>query len=50
MNRNLKDFLKEYCKNCKERCDKGIVEKADFIRCVDRNIFVKKTQEKIENN
>lgn len=42
---NLKDFFKEYCKNCKEICDKGIVEKEEFIRCVDRDIFVKKTEE-----
>lgn len=42
---DLKEFFKKYCKNCKEICDKGIVEKKEFIRCVDRDIFVKKTEE-----
>lgn len=42
---NLKDFFKKYCKNCKEICDKGIVEKEEFIRCVDRDIFVRKNAE-----
>ena len=42
---NLKDFFKEYCKNCKENCDKGLIERKEFIRCVDRDIFVKKTEE-----
>lgn len=38
----LKDFFKEYCKNCKEKCERGLIEKQDFIRCIDRDIFVKK--------
>lgn len=38
----LKDFFKEYCKNCKEKCERGLIEKKDFIRCIDRDIFVKK--------
>lgn len=42
---NLKDFLKKYCKDCKEKCDKGLIEKKEFIRCIDRDIFVKKTEE-----
>lgn len=41
----LKDFFKEYCENCKEKCERGLIEKQEFIRCVDRDIFVKKTEE-----
>ena len=42
---DLKEFLKKYCKDCKEECDKGLIEKKEFIRCIDRDIFVKKTEE-----
>lgn len=39
---DIKDFFKEYCKDCKEKCDRGLIEKQDFIRCIDRDILVKK--------
>ena len=39
---NINEFIEEFCKNCKEICDKGIVEKKDFIRCVDKDIFISK--------
>lgn len=42
---DLKEFFEKYCKNCKEICDKGLIERKDFFRCVDRDIFVKKTEE-----
>lgn len=44
---DIEEFLKKYCRDCKEKCDKGLVEKESFFRCVDRNIFVRKnTKEK----
>lgn len=42
---SIEDFFKKFCKECKEKCDKGLVEKAEFIRCVDRDIFVRKNAE-----
>lgn len=42
---NLNDFLKKYCKNCKENCDKGLIERETFIRCVDRDIYEEKNGE-----
>lgn len=47
---NLKDFFEEYCKNCKENCDKGLIERKDFIRCIDRDIFVTKNTRENKNN
>lgn len=44
MNKN--EFIEKFCKDCKNKCDKGIVEKYDFIKCVDKDIFVKKHIEK----
>lgn len=42
MNNELKEFMKNNCKKCNESCEKGIVETKDFIRCIDRNIIIKK--------
>lgn len=39
---DINEFIEKFCKNCKEICDKGIVEKEGFIRCVDKNIYVEK--------
>lgn len=39
---DINEFIKKFCKNCKEICDKGIVEKENFIRCVDKNIYINK--------
>lgn len=43
---NIKEFIKKFCSNCKESCNKGIVEKNEFIRCIDRDVYVKKNIEK----
>ena len=43
---DINDFIEENCKNCKDYCDKGIVEKEDFIRCVDKDIYVRKNIQK----
>lgn len=39
---NKKEFVEKYCKNCKELCDKGIIEREEFIRCIDRDIYIDK--------
>lgn len=41
---SIKEFIEKYCKNCKEICDKGMIEKKEFIRCIDRNIYVEKNK------
>lgn len=47
---NLNEFIEKFCKNCKEICDKGITENKNFIRCVDRDIYVDKNIIKNKNN
>ena len=43
-----KDFVEKHCKNCKEICDRGMIERKDFIRCIDRDIYIdKRTNEEI---
>ena len=42
MNKELKEFMKNNCRECNEPCEKGIVETKDFIRCIDKNIIIKK--------
>lgn len=32
---NREEFIKENCKDCKESCEKGIIENADFLYCAD---------------
>lgn len=36
------NFINKNCKDCKEKCDKGIYECEDFIRCIDRMITLNK--------
>ena len=40
MDRN--EFIEKFCKNCKENCDRGMIEREEFIRCIDRDIFISK--------
>lgn len=42
MNNNIKKFVEEYCKECKEPCEKGIVETIDQVKCIDRDISLNK--------
>ncbi len=35
-------LIKENCENCKEKCDYGIVETDELVRCVDKNITISK--------
>lgn len=44
---NINEFIEKFCKNCKNNCNKGIIDRKDFIRCIDRDIYVKK--DAIEN-
>ena len=44
---DINDFMKKFCGNCKNNCDRGMIERKDFIRCIDRNIYVNK---KIQEN
>lgn len=37
---DFKEFVEKFCKNCKEICDKGMIEGERFIRCIDRDIYV----------
>lgn len=37
-NLEMKEFIHKNCANCKEKCDKGIVQTKRFIRCIDKNI------------
>lgn len=43
--KKLREFIEENCIECKEKCNKGIVEMPDFIRCVDKMITKKKGKE-----
>lgn len=36
------EFIEKFCKNCKENCDKGIIERKKFIRCINKDIFISK--------
>ena len=46
---NLEEFINRFCKNCDKNCDKGIIENCNFIRCLDRNIYIaKKTIDNIK--
>lgn len=47
---DLNDFFEKYCKNCKANCEQGIIEKNNFIRCIDRDIYINKNIDKIEKN
>lgn len=47
---DLNEFIEKFCKNCKEFCDKGIIEKENFIKCIDRNIYIDKNIIKNKNN
>lgn len=47
---SIEEFFKKFCKECKENCDKGLVERKDFIRCIDRDIFVEKDTRENKNN
>lgn len=42
---DINDFIEKYCKNCKEKCNQGIREKENFIRCIDKNIYINKNAE-----
>ena len=44
MNNNIKKFVEEYCKKCKEPCEKGIVETIDQVKCIDRDISINKEE------
>lgn len=45
--KEMKEFIHKNCINCNEKCDKGIIETSNFIRCIDKNITQnKKTMEK----
>ena len=48
MNKNefIEKFIRKFCKDCKSPCDKGIIERENFIRCVDKDIFIKKDTQK----
>lgn len=39
---DINDFFKKYCRNCKDICDRGVIEKEKFIRCLDRDIYIDK--------
>lgn len=46
-NLERKEFIQKNCINCNEKCDKGMIETSNFIRCIDKNITQnKKTMEK----
>ena len=47
---NLNEFIEKFCKNCEKNCDKGIIEKENFIRCIDRGIYIDKKDTKNKNN
>lgn len=40
--KELKEFIEKKCNCCEEECNYGIVETAQFIRCVDKNITISK--------
>ena len=40
------EFIEKFCRNCDSKCDRGMIEKTDFIRCIDRDIYVSKNAEK----
>ena len=40
----LNEFMKENCKDCKEKCSKGIYDCKQFIRCVDKMITTERKQ------
>lgn len=41
---NIEEFKKEYCINCKEKCERGIVQTYQIIRCNDRDIVEPKEE------
>ena len=43
---DLNEFIKKFCRNCKENCDRGLIERENFIRCIDRDIYVEKNNKK----
>lgn len=43
---NKDEFIEKFCKDCNICCDKGIIEKTNFIRCIDKDIFVEKNAKK----
>lgn len=36
------EFVEKFCKNCKASCDRGMIVRSNFIRCIDREIYVEK--------
>lgn len=44
--KELKEFIKENCIDCEEKCEEGIIEMSSFIRCLDKMI----TKNKKEKN
>lgn len=36
--KEMVEFIKKHCPGCKEKCEHGIVETNEFVRCVDINI------------
>lgn len=47
---DINEFIKKFCKKCNNNCDRGMVEKNNFIRCIDRDIYINKNIDKIEKN
>lgn len=47
---DINDFFKKYCRNCKNLCDRGLIERETFIRCIDRDIYVNKDDKNVEEN
>lgn len=49
---DINEFIEKFCKKCNNNCDRGMIERKDFIRCIDRNIYVEKNilKNKEKNN
>ena len=47
---DINEFIEKFCRNCKDNCDRGMIERKDFIRCIDRDIFINKNTIKNKNN
>lgn len=33
------DFIKKYCHNCQEKCEKGLYISRNFVKCGDKMIY-----------